>query len=198
MSKAGDNEIKFRASISKKYGENHFNGKKRYTLKLDGHENVETSVDESIILPDGRIILIEVDSGNMAKLIAGQYALLNGLCNENREKTLFLVIHYYVDKKNKNKPYSANRTLKNLNAIQYFSPEKDWLQYNAFNISDLEEIIEECNTIAELTDKVWPNHYSAAQHKTNQYPNDKQPPYNPPTIQPNLSAHKHQTPNTKP
>ncbi len=158
MAKAGENENHFRKIISDKFGANLLAGKKRYTLKLDGFDLVETSVDESIQLEDGRVVLIEVDSGNMAKLLAGQYALLNGLCNDDRKKTLFLVVQYYVDRKNnRNRPYSPHRTLKNLNAIQHFDPTKKWLPYNAVHAQELEKMIDGAESITTLVNQLWPN-----------------------------------------
>lgn len=158
MAEAGENEKHFQGLITDKFGANILAGKKRYTLKLDGFDLVETSVDESILLEDGRVVLIEVDSGNMAKLLAGQYALLNGLCNDDRNKTLFLVVHYYVDRKiNRNRPYSPHRTLKNLNAIQHFDPAKEWLPYNAVHVQDLEKMIMKEESITALINQLWPN-----------------------------------------
>src|SRR5690606_15637239 len=48
-------------------------GKRRYyTVNLEGFGRIEISVDESSSLEDSRTLLIEIDSGNMAKLIAGR------------------------------------------------------------------------------------------------------------------------------
>lgn len=47
----------------------------------------------------------------MAKLLVGQYTLLNLLLNEEqRKKSTFWIIHFY-------KNYNCNRTIKNLNFI---------------------------------------------------------------------------------
>lgn len=153
--KAGDNEKDFRRTFTQKFGAESLSGKRVFGFKFPGHNRVSTSVDETILLPDGRLILVEIDSGNMAKLLAGQYALLNGLCKEDREKTLFLVVHYYVDKKNNNKPYAANRTTKNLHAIQNFAPGTDWLPYHAMNIVDMREAIEASLNIADFAAQIW-------------------------------------------
>lgn len=156
MGVAGDNEADFRRTFIEKFGAKCMDGKRRYDAQFPGHESVSTSVDDTIMLPDGRLILVEVDSGNMAKLLAGQYALLNGLCKEDRKKTLFLVVHYYVDKKNNNKPYTAHRTIKNLHAIQSFAPGTDWLPYNAINIEDMRAAIAASRDIEDFASKIWP------------------------------------------
>lgn len=156
MSVAGQNEADFRRTFEQKFGVGSLGGKRSYRLKLPDYQRVETSVDETILLPDGRLVLVEIDSGNMAKLLAGQYALLNGLCQEDRKTTLFLVVHYYVDRKNKNRPYEAHRTTKNLNAIQSFAPGTNWLPYNAINISDMRRLIEESQDLVELGKRIWP------------------------------------------
>lgn len=143
--------------MAAKFGAGVLSGKKRYVLKLDGFDRVETSVDETIQLPDGRTILIEIDSGNMAKLLAGQYALLNGLCGADRTKTLFLVVQYYVERKNGcHKPYAAHRTLKNLNAIQSFDKSKEWLPYHAIHMENLIKLIAKVDSITTLIDHLWP------------------------------------------
>jgi len=64
--------------MAAKFGTSVLAGKKRYKDPIEKADSAEISVDDSILLPDGRLVLIEVDSANMAKLIAGQYALLNG------------------------------------------------------------------------------------------------------------------------
>ncbi|MDN4053694.1 hypothetical protein QPK32_11450 [Massilia sp. YIM B02763] len=157
MGMAGDNEADFRRTFIEKFGGASLDGKRRYHLRFPGHEPVSTSVDETILLPDGRLILVEIDSGNMAKLLAGQYALLNGLCREDRQRTLFLVVHYYIDKKNNNKPYTAHRTIKNLHAIQSFAPKTDWLPYNAINIEDMRGVIAASRDIADFAVRIWPS-----------------------------------------
>lgn len=156
MGVAGDNEADFRRTFIEKFGAKSLDGKRRYHYRFPGHKPVTTSVDETIVLPDGRLILVEIDSGNMAKLLAGQYALLNGLCKEDRQRTLFLVVHYYVDKKRNNKPYAANRTLKNLHAIQTFAPGTDWLPYNAINMEDMRAAIAASRDIADFAAQIWP------------------------------------------
>jgi len=74
----------------------------------------------------------------------------------NKLNTLFLVVHYYRDRKS-GKLYSPERTLKNLNAIQYFNPDDKWIPFNAFNIEGLIDIVNESATLSELESKLWPN-----------------------------------------
>lgn len=156
---AGDNEKNFLNLLEDKFGEGCLSGKRRYTLNLEGFEQVEISVDQSLILDDDRTLLIEIDSGNMAKLIVGQYALLNGMNDDCREKTAFVVVHYYTDSKT-NRDYAPQRTLKNINAIQHFSSGENWLKYNAIHIKEFRTLVASSNSIVELADKVWPNNTS--------------------------------------
>ena len=152
---AGDNEKLFIELMTKKFGENCLSGKKTFKLKLDGYQKATISVDESFSTTN-KTILIEIDSGNMAKLLAGQYALLNGMYNWDKSNTLFLVVHYYRDSKT-GKLYSPERTLKNLNAIQQFNPEDDWIPYNAFNIKGFKRLVDSSDTLDDLESKIWPN-----------------------------------------
>lgn len=91
-SKAGNNEKLFKDYFESQYGTGILQGKCSYTKG-----DVYISVDNSIEYKDKRV-LIEIDSGNEAKLLVGQYTLLNVLCEEEKE-LLFVVIHYYKDKK---------------------------------------------------------------------------------------------------
>ena len=141
--------------MKKKFGENCLSGKKSFKLKLDGYEKATISVDESASI-NNKTILIEIDSGNMAKLLAGQYALLNGMYDGNKSNSLFLVVHYYRDSKT-GKLYSPERTLKNLNAIQHFNPDDDWIPYNAFNIEGFKKLVDDSSNLDELLIKIWPN-----------------------------------------
>ena len=81
-----------------------------------------------------RFYLLEIDSGNEAKLLAGQYILLNALydkvqCNGYAIKdVVFLVIHYYDS-------YNPERTEKTLKAIK--DRYKTDMQYMAFHQKDI-------------------------------------------------------------
>lgn len=146
---AGDNEQHFRNVIAAKFGASVLAGKKRYKDQSESIDPAEISVDNSILLPDGRLVLIEVDSANMAKLIAGQYALLNGLYTGDFDNALFLSIHYYAN-------YEASRTTKNLKYIQGLAPSRKWLPYAAFHISDFKQMIDKASGIADLINNLWP------------------------------------------
>ncbi len=152
---AGDNEKLFKELMVNKFDEECLLGKRNFELKLEGYQKATISVDESISIGD-KTILIEIDSGNMAKLLAGQYALLNGMYTGEKNNTLFLVIHYYRDSKS-NKLYSPERTLKNLNAIQHFNAEDTWIPFNAFNIEGFTAILNESTTLEDLNNKIWPS-----------------------------------------
>lgn len=152
---AGDNERLLRTLLKNKFGDNPLNGKRSFASVVNGHnEKVYISVDDTIRFSNGREILIEVDSGNYAKLLAGQYALINGLFNGEREKTLFLVIHFYKSSKTQ-KEYTTSRTLKNLNAIQSFNLNANWLPYAAINFSEFSEIVSMSQSIEELCSALW-------------------------------------------
>lgn len=152
---AGDNEKLFRALLKNKFGNSILNGRRSFKSVVNGHdEKVYISVDDTILLPDGREILIEVDSGNYAKLLAGQYALINGLFDGERDKTLFLVVHFYKSLRSQ-KEYTASRTLKNLNAIRSFNSKANWLPYAAINFSEFSEILSMSQSIEELCSTLW-------------------------------------------
>ncbi|MCP3178335.1 hypothetical protein MJO47_14615 [Desulfuromonas sp. KJ2020] len=147
---AGDNEITFGNIMRSKFGNTCLNGKRVFNLKIPGHDKVTISVDQSIILKDGRTVLIEIDSANMAKLVSGQYALLNGMYDNDRSKCLFLVLHYYV-------AYNPKRTIKNLKAIQHFNENSEWIPFAAYHIIEFEKLIDSVDSLEELVDKIWPN-----------------------------------------
>jgi hypothetical protein len=79
-------------------------GKRRFV-----QGDVEISVDESLT-HNGRQYLIEIDSANMAKLLVGQYVLLNQLCPQSEPPPFFLVVHLY-------KGYNPKRTVHNLSLV---------------------------------------------------------------------------------
>lgn len=91
--------------------------------------NVEISTDESFTY-DGITYLVEVDSGNMAKVLVGQYVLLNALHDLNKEKLFFLVVHTY-------KKYNPQRTLSNLEFAnqQFFA--NNGIRFGAIHLDSL-------------------------------------------------------------
>lgn len=151
---AADNEKAFRELVCHKFGQNVFSGKRNYSLRFSGSEKVSISVDESILLPNGKELLIEIDSGNAAKILAGQYALLNGLYDGDRSNAAFIVIHYHTDN---GRDYNPQRTTKNLRAIQHFSEDSEWIEYNALHINQVRTILENSNTLNEFCSAISPN-----------------------------------------
>lgn len=131
---AGENEKKFEEFFQRKYKNTELNGKQRY---CDDITKTEISVDNSIISKNHNI-LIEIDSGNEAKLIVGQYVLLNQLYQDENKDTLFLVIHYHIQNKNKptERPYNADRTIKNLIFINNSLYDGKGLKFCVFNEYD--------------------------------------------------------------
>ncbi|MCA3215532.1 MAG: hypothetical protein ING39_08940 [Burkholderiales bacterium] len=101
---AGTNERKFEALFRAHLPLTPLNGKRRYT-----QGNVQISVDQSFTY-DGTTYLVEVDSGNMAKLLVGQYILLNHLVPSNDRPAFFMVVHAYKD-------YKPQRTTANLSLV---------------------------------------------------------------------------------
>lgn len=96
---AGANELAFK-TLMKEAGVK-LQGKRRFV-----RGDVEISVDESFT-HNGRQYYVEIDSANMAKLLVGQYVLLNELHLPTESAPVFLVVHYY-------KKYQPMRTIKNL------------------------------------------------------------------------------------
>lgn len=154
---AGDNEKKFRDMVVKKFGNNALGGKRAYSSVFDGYaEKVSISVDQTLFLSDGTSILIEIDSGNYAKLLVGQYALLNGIYRGGHGDTLFLVVHCYkASTKGDAKEYSPVRTMKNLNAIQKINPQVVWMPYAAVTLSQFESIVSMTQSVEELSAYLW-------------------------------------------
>lgn len=117
--------------------------------KIDfGHSSeVYVSVDESIEL-ENKIFLIEIDASNMAKLVAGQFTLLNLLKEkqspnskhridcDNEKELIFLVVHCYGKGSNAYNPY---RSLKNFKFIS----EKCFPQGMKFGSLHIQELINE-------------------------------------------------------
>ena len=82
-------------------------GNKTY-ISVDGHFEY-----------NNKLYLLEIDSGNEAKLLAGQYVLINALWKDiclngktyNIKQCVFLVVHYYKD-------YNPNRTINVLSKLK--------------------------------------------------------------------------------
>ena len=124
---AGRNEKRFINLFRTRFGNNVLEGKKVFR----NSDSVEISVDNSF--RHGNLeFLIEIDSGNMAKLLAGQYTLLNELYTGNKENCIFVVIHTY-------KKYNPERTTKNLALINSSIYQGKGIRFFAMHISELED-----------------------------------------------------------
>ncbi|WNW05067.1 hypothetical protein [Vibrio alginolyticus] len=141
---AGKNEKFFIEKFESAFGFGKLSGKQNFDNNQKGADKVSISVDQSIKLEDGTTILIEIDSANMAKLLVGQYVLLNGLVNPQKEQNIFLVVHYFKD-------YNPQRTLKNLKEIRNLYPSSNWLKYCAIHVNELDEILSNCSTVEDFS-----------------------------------------------
>lgn len=107
-----------------------FLGKRRFPKRRLPQGNVEISVDDSFA-HNGTNYLLEVDSGNMAKLLVGQYVLLNQLVTSPERPAIFLVVHTY-------KNYNPSRTLLNLQLVNDHLFAGNGLPFGAVHFSALE------------------------------------------------------------
>jgi hypothetical protein len=132
---AGKNEADFKDFFTGVFGDL-LNGKLRY---VDRASTVEISVDNSIMSEEGTL-LIEIDSANEAKLIVGQYVLLNQLYDGNKEDTIFLLIHYYPN-------YNPERSVKNLKLINDRLYNGNGIKFCVFNENSFKDFCCTYNTI---------------------------------------------------
>lgn len=124
--KAGSNEKLFVELLQQKIAGISLSGKQRFTL-----DNVEISADQSLT-HNGISYLIEIDSANMAKLLVGQYALINQLYANPKENAFFLVVHTY-------KNYNPERTIKNLSLINEQLYSGAGIKFGAIHIETLKQ-----------------------------------------------------------
>lgn len=114
--RSGDNERRFKELCSRASGVQLL-GKRRFAAG-----DVSISVDESL-LHKGTEYLVEIDSGNMAKLLVGQYVLLNQLYQRGAHSPFFLVVHAYGGRGNGDDSpsgslaYNPVRTVNNLQLV---------------------------------------------------------------------------------
>lgn len=104
-------------------------------VKLEGRRcfkqgSVQISVDESLTHKDTQY-LIEIDSGNMAKLLVGQYVLLNELHPRSGASPVFLVIHNYKD-------YNPKRTVHNLQLVNQQIYGGEGIAFGAMHFNQLD------------------------------------------------------------
>lgn len=138
------NEDAFRARITRQFGDDALKGKRWYSTGAS-KDDVRISVDESLEIGD-RLVLVEIDSGNAAKLLIGQYVLLSVFEKKPRHKVLFVVVHYY-DK------YNPDRTVKNLQLVAASVLAEQALPFLALHESDLWPLLDGARSLEE----VWEN-----------------------------------------
>lgn len=131
MPKAGDNEKRLASTITS------LGIKLQGKYTMSGFEKIVTSVDQ-LILHNGYRVLVEIDSYNMAKVVAGQYAILDGMLkNKNDNKNIiFIVVHCY-------KGYDPKRTEKHLNFINKYVFKSKGIPYKAYTEK---EFVKKCRT----------------------------------------------------
>jgi len=112
-------------------------GKRRFSAG-----DVEISVDESLEYR-GIEYLIEVDSGNMAKLLVGQYVLLNQLHTSQVMRPFFLVVHTY-------KNYNPRRTLHNLGLVNRQLYGGKGIDFGAIHFTELRAWSGDFGALVEL------------------------------------------------
>ncbi|MBB5149100.1 hypothetical protein [Ureibacillus thermosphaericus] len=138
MSKAGENEKKFKQLISDRFGTGLLQGSQTYK---NYDADVSISVDDMIEI-DGKRILFEIDSGNYAKLLVGQYVLLNQII-EDQENVLFVIVHYY-------KQYNDERTRKNLQFINESLYKSKGIPFKVFTAESFQGEINQYRNIEEF------------------------------------------------
>lgn len=124
--KAGSNEKLFVELMQQKIADISLSGKQRFT-----QDDVEISTDQSFS-HNGISYLIEIDSANMAKLLVGQYVLINQLYNKTKENAFFLVVHTY-------KNYNPQRTIKNLSLVNGQLYSGAGIKFGAIHIDTLKQ-----------------------------------------------------------
>lgn len=140
MTKAGANEKRFRKLISDQFGKGLLQDSQTYK---NHNANVSISVDEFIEI-NGRKILFEIDSGNYAKLLVGQYVLLNQII-EDQKNVLFVLVHYYNQ-------YNEERTRKNLQFINEGLYKQKGIPFKAFTAESFENEIKQYGTIEKFVE----------------------------------------------
>lgn len=150
MANAGSNEVLFKETFKECYGSSALLGKQRFSAR--GASTVEISVDESFRCDD-LFVLVEIDSGNAAKLLIGQYVLLNELAIELAVKTgdrlLFLVVHFY-------KGYNAARTTRNLELMRDVVYCGLGIPFSALSWSTLQQVFRAEGSLRGLLKKLFP------------------------------------------
>ena len=151
MSLAGSNEKKFTKLIRDKLG---FELDGKWVFKtLDSTASI--SVDNSINDADTQI-LFEIDSGNMSKLLVGQYTLLN-ILHPKPENTIFVVVHYYRN-------YSSIRTLENFRLVNKYNLDSSGIRFVVFNINEFKMFLCDCVSRNDFKNKIIDKAYNTRQY----------------------------------
>ena len=139
MAQAGTRERQF-IDFCNQIDNKLLSGKISFTDK----EYAEVSVDNSIILGNA-VILIEIDSSNQAKLVAGQYTLLNILRSKPLTKyedivkgkeLVFFVVHCFGNDARGNR-YNPERSRRNFSLINREAFSNAGLKYGSIHIDDI-------------------------------------------------------------
>jgi hypothetical protein len=110
MAAAKDNEKIFLELFNEKVRGAMLSEQKTFAIKDEKKRKLSSSVDY-YFEHNNRQILVEIDSYNMAKVLVGQYLLLNQFRDEALTNPLFLVVHTY-------KNYEPERTIKYLEHVK--------------------------------------------------------------------------------
>lgn len=104
MAVAKDNEKIFTELFTEKVIGSSLMSQRKFEIRDDKDRKLSSSVDY-YFEHGNRQILIEIDSYNMAKVLVGQYLLLNQFRDKSLTNPTLLIIHTY-------KNYNPDRTIK--------------------------------------------------------------------------------------
>jgi hypothetical protein len=149
MASAGGNEVAFRKEFEERFGNNVLLGKQRFKSH---DESIEVNSDNSFDSKNG-LVLVEIDSGNAAKLLLGEYILFNELPIGKPDMPIcLLIVHFY-------KGYNASRTQRVLSHANEVLYADLGMPFAAINWKELKEALGATNTIDELHDKLFSGHF---------------------------------------
>jgi hypothetical protein len=152
------NEEYFQKKVSSLLGNDFLKGKIDFGTSKD--EGIYISIDNSFVLGD-TLYFVEVDSSNQAKLVAGQYVLLNLLLEEETgiskkkidvskfKNISFLIVHFY-------KNYNPNRSYKYLDRINKYFLGNKGIAFNSMHFDTLEKASTKDELIIHLTKSLIP------------------------------------------
>jgi len=131
MTAAKDNEKIFLKLFSEKVSGTTLSEQKTFAIKDEKRRKLSSSVD-CYFEHDNRQILVEVDSYNMAKVLVGQYLLLNQFRDEALTNPLFLVVHTYSN-------YKPERTIKYLEHVKDKVLQGKGMPFGVIHINTLQD-----------------------------------------------------------